>query len=462
MATTPNRSTRPRTLATTELRMREVVAYLGLGANEGDREQNLRSAILRLGSAPGIRMLRVSAFSESELVGDGPKQAPFLNGACAVATTLSAHALLSVCKALEAQAGRTLPAKKNYPRPLDLDVLLFGEERIDSRDLVVPHPRMFEREFVLQPLRELGVAEAALRALRPSSQPRLVTTTAEFVAQCTQWTEGGCVTGLVPTMGALHDGHRSLFERARKECDRVAATIFVNPLQFGPKEDLAAYPRNLPGDLELCRQAGVDVVFAPPPSEMYAPGFCSNVDVGREADTMEGAQRPGHFRGVSTVVARLFAIARPHRAYFGQKDAQQVAVIRRLVQDLGFPLRIIECPTVREVDGLAMSSRNVYLDPKDRAAAPVIARALRAAQAAFARGERDRDALMRIAREQIEAEPRAAIDYLELRSEGDLLPMPSGPVPDGRMLTAVRFSGGRPVRLLDNMSLRERAEQVGR
>ena len=174
---------------------------------------------------------------------------------------------------------------------------------------------------------------------------------------------------------------------------------------------------------------------------------------------MEGAQRPGHFRGVSTVVARLFALARPHRAYFGQKDAQQVAVIRRLVQDLGFPLHIVECPTVRERDGLAMSSRNVYLDAKDRAAAPVIARALRAAQAAFARGVHDRDALIRVAREILEEEPRAQIDYLELRSEGDLLPMPSGPVSSGRMLTAVRFSGGRPVRLLDNMSLREGAEQ---
>ncbi len=433
--------------------MREVVAYLGLGANEGDREQNLRSAILRLGSTPGIRMLRVSAFAESELVGDGPKQAPFLNGACAVATTLSAHALLSVCKALEAQAGRTLPAKKNHPRPLDLDVLLFGDERIDCKDLIVPHPRMFEREFVLRPLRELGVAEAALRAFAPPSQPRLVTTTAEFAAQCSQWIQGGCVTGLVPTMGALHDGHRSLFERARKECDRVAATIFVNPLQFGPKEDLAAYPRNLPGDLELCKQAGVDVVFAPPPSEMYAPGFCSNIDVGREAETMEGAQRPGHFRGVSTVVARLFAIARPHRAYFGQKDAQQVAVIRRLVQDLGFPLQLVECPTVREADGLAMSSRNVYLDAKDRVAAVVVNRALRAAQAAFAAGERDRDAIVRAARIVLEAEPRAAIDYLELRSEGDLLPVPAGAVRGGRMVTAVRFSGGRPVRLLDNMSL---------
>ncbi len=441
--------------------MREVLAYLALGSNEGDRERHLRTAVDRLALTPGIRVLRTSKLVESELMGDGPQQGLFLNGACEIATTLSAHALLSVCKALEQAAGRVLPSPRNHPRPLDLDIALYGDEQIDTKDLVVPHPRMHERPFVLDPLRELGVDEARLQARSSEARPRLVTSTSEFQALCSQWIEGGCITGLVPTMGALHAGHRSLFERARTECDRVAATIFVNPLQFGPKEDLAAYPRDLPGDLRLCALAGVDVVFAPPPSEMYAPGFCSNVDVGAEAETMEGAQRPGHFRGVSTVVARLFAIARPHRAYFGQKDAQQVAVIRRLAQDLGFPLRIIECPTVREVDGLAMSSRNVYLDPKDRAAAPVIARALRAAQAAFARGERDRDALMRIAREQIEAEPRAAIDYLELRSEGDLLPMPSGPVPDGRMLTAVRFSGGRPVRLLDNMSLRERAEQVG-
>ena len=440
--------------------MREVIAYIALGSNEGDRERHLRTAVDRLALTPGIRVLRTSKLVESELMGDGPQQGLFLNGACEVATTLSAHALLSVCKALEQAAGRVLPSLRNHPRPLDLDIALYGDERIDAKDLVVPHPRMHERPFVLDPLRELGVAESRLQARSTEARPRLITSTREFQATCSQWIEGGCLTGLVPTMGALHAGHGSLFERARKECDRVAATIFVNPLQFGPKEDLAAYPRDLPGDLRLCAAAGVDVVFAPPPSEMYAPGFCSNVDVGAEAETMEGAQRPGHFRGVSTVVARLFALARPHRAYFGQKDAQQVAVIRRLVQDLGFPLHIVECPTVRERDGLAMSSRNVYLDAKDRAGAPVIARALRAAQAAFARGVHDRDALIRVAREILEAEPRAQIDYLELRSEGDLLPMPSGPVSAGRMVTAVRFSGGRPVRLLDNMSLREGAEQA--
>lgn len=441
--------------------MREVVAYLGLGANEGDRERAIRTAVERLGATPGVRVLRISSLHESEFVGDGPQQGLYLNGACAIATTLHAHALLSVCKALEADAGRRLPSPRNHPRPLDVDVLLYADDRIDSKDLVVPHPRMHERDFVLQPLRELGVAADLLSGLRPSPAPRLVTTTREFQAVCSSWIEGGCLTGLVPTMGALHAGHGSLFERARKECDRVAATIFVNPKQFGPKEDLAAYPRDLPGDLRLCARAGVDVVFAPSPDEMYAPGFASNIDVGAEAESMEGAVRPGHFRGVSTVVARLFAIARPHRAYFGQKDAQQVAVLRRLVRDLGFPLRLVECPTVREADGLAMSSRNVYLDAGDRAAAPVIHRALRAAQQAFADGVRDRDALVQVAKVVIEAEPRAAIDYLELRSEGDLLPLPPGPVAGGRMLTAVRFSGGRPVRLLDNMSVCASGESVG-
>ncbi len=441
--------------------MREVVAFLGLGANIGDRERAIRTAVERLGVTPGIRVLRVSSLRETELVGDGPPQGMFLNGACSIATSLPASALLSVCKALELAAGRTLPAPRNHPRALDVDLLLFGEEHIDTKELTVPHPRLFERAFVLEPLRELGVSEQALSDLRPMPAPRLVTTTREFQAICSTWIEGGCLTGLVPTMGALHAGHGSLFECARKECDRVAATIFVNPKQFGPKEDLAAYPRDLPGDLRLCAKSGVDVVFAPSPAEMYAPGFASNIDVGAEGETMEGATRPGHFRGVSTVVARLFAIARPHRAYFGQKDAQQVAVLRRLVRDLGFPLRLVECPTVREADGLAMSSRNVYLDAKDRAAAPVIHRALRAAQQAFAGGLRDRDALVQVATAVLAGEPRATIDYLELRSEGDLLPLPIGPVAGGRMLAAVRFSGGRTVRLLDNMSVVASFENSG-
>ncbi|MBM4062705.1 MAG: pantoate--beta-alanine ligase [Planctomycetes bacterium] len=300
-------------------------------------------------------------------------------------------------------------------------------------------------------MRELGVDVAA----RPRrAAPRVVEPPGEFAALCSTWLAGGCVVGLVPTMGALHDGHRSLLEIARRECDRVAATIFVNPLQFGPDEDFAAYPRDLAGDLRVCAAAGVDAVFAPSVAQMYDPGFCSHVAVGGAASGMEGALRADHFRGVATVVARLFALARPHRAYFGEKDAQQLAVIRRMTRDLGFPIHVVGCPIVREADGLAMSSRNVYLGPADRAASTVLHRALCSARAAFARGERGRDALIARVRAVLATEPRAAVDYVELRAEGDLAPLPPGPVDGGRLLVAARFTdGARPVRLLDNLSL---------
>ncbi|MGE3175247.1 MAG: pantoate--beta-alanine ligase [Planctomycetota bacterium] len=434
---------------------RETVVYLGLGANEGDREANLRTAVERLGAVPGVRVLRVSTLRPSRLVGDGPEQGEFLNGAVQLATTLSPRALLLVTQALERAAGRALPAKRNHPRPLDLDLLLYGDQRVDEAGLVVPHPRLFEREFALAPLRELGVEEAVLESMRPAPAPRLLRTAAELQAVTGGWIEGRCVVGMVPTMGALHRGHGSLLERARAECDRVVATIFVNPLQFGPNEDLASYPRQLERDLELCRAAGVDAVFAPSPDEMYPPGFCSTVDVGVEAETMEGAVRAGHFRGVATVVARLFALGRPHRAYFGQKDAQQLAVVQRMARDLGFPVRVVPCPVVREPDGLALSSRNVYLDPPSRTAALVLSSALRAAQQAWRRGERDRDALLRAAAAVLQREPRAELDYLELRSEPDVRPLPPGPVAGGRLLVAARFAGARPVRLLDTMALDE-------
>jgi len=403
---------------------------------------------------PGVRVLRCSRLLPSEPVG-GPPQGQFLNGVAELSTTLPPHALLAVCKALEAAAGRRLPAVRNQPRPLDLDLLLHGRERVDTRELVLPHPRMFDRPFVLEPLRELGVDLSDWLSGRPHPGPaRIVRESAEFAALCAQWIEGGCTVGLVPTMGALHRGHQSLMRIARGECDRVAATIFVNPLQFAAGEDFAAYPRDLERDRALCAEAEVDAIFAPEPAQMYGPGFCSNVAVGAAAQGMEGALRPAHFTGVATVVARLFALSRPHRAYFGRKDAQQVAVLRQLVQDLGFPLRLVECPIVREPDGLAMSSRNVYLGEDDRKASPVLYRALRTAQQAFAGGERDRDRLLAAARAVIGREPRAQLDYLELRSEGELRPLPAGPVAAGRMLVAARFAGGaRPVRLLDNLSL---------
>lgn len=218
--------------------------------------------------------------------------------------------------------------------------------------------------------------------------------------------------GLVPTMGYLHQGHISLVERARAECASVGVSIFVNPTQFGPNEDLDKYPRNLERDLKLIEAAGADLVWMPTPDIVYPPGFQTWVDVEGLTSPLEGAMRPGHFRGVTTVVAKLFNAFQPQKAYFGQKDAQQAAVIRRMTRDLNFPTDVVICPTVREADGLAMSSRNAYLNSQEREAATALFRALSAAKAAHDAGERNADKLRQVMTETIQAEPLAKLQYV--------------------------------------------------
>jgi pantoate--beta-alanine ligase len=218
--------------------------------------------------------------------------------------------------------------------------------------------------------------------------------------------------GLVPTMGYLHQGHLSLVERARAECASVGVSIFVNPTQFGPNEDLNSYPRDLDKDLKLLDAAGVDLVWMPTPNIVYPPGFQTWIEVEGLTAPLEGAMRPGHFRGVTTVVAKLFNAFQPQRAYFGQKDAQQAAVIRRMTRDLDFPIDLVICPTVREPDGLAMSSRNAYLKPDERQAATVLFRALSAANAAYNSGERDAASLRALMTNIIQAEPLAKLQYV--------------------------------------------------
>jgi pantoate--beta-alanine ligase len=277
----------------------------------------------------------------------------------------------------------------------------------------------------------------------------VIDTIAAFRSRLDEARRAGRVVGLVPTMGYLHDGHLSLMERARDECDVVAATIFVNPLQFGAGEDLASYPRDLDRDVTLCGEVGVDVVLAPPVEEMYPTPVQTSVSVAGLGEGLEGASRPGHFAGVATVVAKLFNIAGPCRAYFGVKDYQQLAVVTRMVHDLSFPVTVVPCPVFREPDGLAMSSRNVYLDPEERAAAPVVHRALQAGAAAIVAGERDAESVRKLVAGIIEAEPRADLDYVEIVTDGtvDRPAVLSGTV---RLVTAVRI--GRP-RLLDNLAV---------
>ncbi len=217
--------------------------------------------------------------------------------------------------------------------------------------------------------------------------------------------------GLVPTMGYLHEGHLSLIRRAREECDHVAVSIFVNPTQFGPNEDLAKYPRDLARDSQLI-EPYTDLLWTPTPEIMYPTGFQTWVEVEEVTKPLEGAMRPGHFRGVTTVVAKLFNAIQPHKAYFGQKDAQQAAVIRQMVRDLNFPIEIVVCPIVREPDGLAMSSRNVYLDPEQRKAATVLYRSLSTAKEAYDDGERDADQLRQAIKDVLASEPLAQMQYV--------------------------------------------------
>jgi pantoate--beta-alanine ligase len=257
--------------------------------------------------------------------------------------------------------------------------------------------------------------------------------------------------GLVPTMGFLHEGHLSLVRRARAENDHVAVSIFINPTQFGPHEDLARYPRDLPRDLDFLQRAGVDLVLTPSAKEIYPPGYHTYVIVEEITERLEGLARPGHFRGVATVVAKLFNIVQPTRAYFGQKDAQQVVVIRQMVRDLNFDLEVVVCPTVREPDGLAMSSRNVYLDPDERRAATVLYRALQRAGQLYAAGERDASVLRRTMLDLIAAEPLARPDYVSI---ADLRTLVELDHVAGQTLASLAVRIGA-TRLIDNMLLGE-------
>lgn len=253
--------------------------------------------------------------------------------------------------------------------------------------------------------------------------------------------------GLVPTMGFLHEGHLSLVRAARSECASVVVSIFVNPTQFRPNEDLSTYPRDIPRDLRLLEREGADLVWMPSTEMMYPSGFQTWVSVEELSKPLEGARRPGHFRGVTTVVAKLFNCVQPQRAYFGQKDAQQAAVIRQMGRDLNFPVEVRVCPTLREANGLAMSSRNVYLNPAERQAATVLHRALQVAAEAFESGEKEASELRRIMAETVKREALASLQYVSCAAP-DTLQELQGPVERALLSMAVYFG---KTRLIDNM-----------
>ncbi len=291
---------------------------------------------------------------------------------------------------------------------------------------------------------------------------RIVESVPELQALADREREAGLRIALVPTMGALHAGHLSLVAEARRRADRVWVSIFVNPAQFNDPRDLAAYPRTLESDLAACREAGVDAVFTPAPDALYPVGNQSWVEVTELSRSLCGASRPGHFRGVTTVVAKLLLAAKPHVAVFGEKDFQQLAVIRQMTRDLGFDVEIVGAPTVREEDGVALSSRNARLDPEARSQARVLVRALAAAEAAVAADECDRERLLQRVREEIARSSRAQVDYVELCDPDTLAPAPARLA--GRTLLALAICFAAPagstepgVRLIDNRILEPRS-----
>ncbi|MBO5371915.1 MAG: pantoate--beta-alanine ligase [Lachnospiraceae bacterium] len=275
---------------------------------------------------------------------------------------------------------------------------------------------------------------------------QIITTVKEIRTLVKEWKRQGQTIGFVPTMGYLHEGHASLMKAARKECDKVVASIFVNPMQFGVNEDLDSYPRDLEADAKLCEAIGVDLIFHPEVEEMYAEGFCSFVDMNGLTKELCGKSRPIHFRGVCTVVSKLFNIVTPDRAYFGQKDAQQLAVIRRMVKDLNMDIEIIGCPIIREEDGLAKSSRNTYLNDEERKAALILSQTIRLGEQLIKDGVLNTKELITAMKENIAKEPMAKIDYVEAVSMDTIEKVDKI---EGMVLVAMAVYIGK-TRLIDN------------
>lgn len=275
---------------------------------------------------------------------------------------------------------------------------------------------------------------------------KVVSTVCETRAQVKEWKNQGLTVGLVPTMGYLHEGHQSLIKKAVEENDRVVVSVFVNPIQFAPNEDLETYPRDLEADKRLCDSTGADLIFHPTPDEMYPDGFSTHIQMDNLTKELCGKTRPTHFGGVCTVVGKLFNIVQPDKAYFGQKDAQQLAIIKRMVRDLNFDIEIVGCPIIREPDGLAKSSRNTYLNADERKAALILSKAIKLGEELVADGERNAQTVIKAMTDKINTEPLARIDYVNVVDALSIEPLD---VIKGEVLVAIAVYIGK-TRLIDN------------
>ena len=396
-----------------------VTSYIGLGSNLGDRRKNIAKALELIKAIPSVRIVKSSSLYESRPQGCPSGSPDFLNSAIKVKTSLSAQTLLRQLQAIEHRLGRKRPKQRFAPRGIDLDILLYGRQKINQPCLKIPHPCLKERTFVLKPLKEID--PGLIRSL--AGEIPLISKISRmrwFIAGVKKQNK---TIGFVPTMGYLHQGHLSLIKQAKKDCDICILSIFVNPIQFGPKEDYKKYPRDLEQDRILAKSAGCDCVFFPEASQMYQAGYLTYVNVEKIADYLCGAYRPGHFKGVATVVAKLFNIIQPDTAYFGQKDYQQALVIKRTIEDLNMPLKIKVMPIVREPDGLALSSRNVYLGAQERSDAVVLFKSLEKAKEMILEGERESAKVISMMKSEISRKKSSRIEYLSVADAKTLEPL---------------------------------------
>lgn len=419
-----------------------AVCYLGLGSNLGNRRKFIRLALQRIGALEKTKVIKVSRFFETEPQGFIAASPRFINAAAKIRTPLSAPKLLKELKAIESKLGRK-KLKGLRSRPIDLDILFYGNKRINLPYLKVPHPRAAERDFVLRPLKD--IAGQLIKSL--SAKTKVISKISSMREFIRAQKAKGMTIGFVPTMGALHQGHLSLIRQAKKDNDRCVVSIFVNPIQFGPKEDYKKYPRELEKDSILARWAGCDCVFLPVAGEMYPENYLTYVFVEKITDCLCGKDRPGHFKGVATVVSKLFNIVQPDTAYFGQKDYQQALVIKQMAEDLNMPLKIKVMPTIRESDGLAMSSRNAYLSAQERLDAAVLYQSLQKAEAMICHGERSGRKIIREMRKMILKKKTAKIDYAQIADAQTLVPVN---VIQGKTLIALAARIGK-TRLVDNI-----------
>ena len=441
-----------------------AICLVGLGSNLGDRVAHLSTALAELRSLPQTRSLRQSSLLETAPVGGPPSQGRYLNAAVLLETELGAEAVWSNLSRIELTLGR-VRSECWGPRTIDLDLLLYDQQIINTAALVVPHPRFAARRFVLAPAAEIAgdlrepASGLTIRELLEKLGPpaadetglRVSLVVNDMQQRMRELSRGGQRIGLVPTMGALHAGHLSLVQAARERSDVVVATIFVNPTQFGPREDFGKYPRTLEADLQALAEAGCDWVLVPQQGDMYPPGFSTYVEPPAVAQPLEGQRRPGHFRGVATVVLKLFEIVPADVACFGQKDYQQALVIRRMTQDLNLPIEIVTCPTVREPDGLALSSRNRYLSPAERQQALALSRALHEAVQMVQAGERSASSVNSEMRNILTAAGIEMIDYATVADAESLAELS---VIDGPAVALIACHVGT-TRLIDNQLLHE-------